>query len=76
MLPVFSKILVKAIVNRLYNLFIYSNVFYNFQFGFRPGRSTTHTLIHLTNKITEVFEDRQFGCGIFLNNNNNNNGYF
>ena len=23
-------------------------------------------LIHLTNKITEVFEDRQFGCGTFL----------
>ena len=45
---------------------IYSNVFYDCQFGFLPGRSTTHTLIHLTNKITEVFEDKQFGCGTFL----------
>ena len=65
-LPVFSKILEEAIFNRLCNLFIYSNVFYNCQFGFLPGRSTTHILIHLTNKITEVYEDRQFGYGTFL----------
>ena len=65
-LPVFSKILEKAIFNRLYNFFFYSNVFYDCQFGFLPGRSTTHTLIHLTNKITEVFEEKQFGCGTFL----------
>ena len=44
-LPVFSKILEKAIFNRLRNK-INSNVFCNCQFGFLPGRSTTHTLIH------------------------------
>ena len=64
-LPVFSKILEKAIFNRLH-IFFHSNVFYNCQFGFLPGRSTTHTLINLRNKITEVFEDRQFGYVTFL----------
>ena len=68
-LPVFYKISDKGIFDRLYNIF-YSKVLYCCQFGFLPSRSTTYTLIHSTNKITEVFKDRQLGCGTFLDLSN------
>ena len=43
-----------------------NSVIYNLQFGFRQKYSTTHALIHLTDKIREQLDSGNFTCGIFF----------
>lgn len=42
------------------------NVFYNYQFGFLPGRSPSHALLHLSDMIMNAFEKRHFVSGTFV----------
>ena len=42
-----------------------NSVIYGLQFGFRLKYSTSHTLIHLTDKIREQLDSENFACGIF-----------
>ena len=42
------------------------SVMYDLQFGFRQKYSTFHSLIHLTDKIREQLDSRNFACGIFV----------
>ena len=52
--------------NRLYKFFEDNKLVYNLQFGFRQKHSTTHALIHLTEKIREQLDSGKYGCGIFV----------
>ena len=52
--------------SRLYLDLERNNVFYNLQFGFRYGHSTTLALLEITEKIREVCHKGLFSCGVFL----------
>lgn len=65
-LPCFSKILEKIMFSRIHSFLIRHNVLYDYQFGFLPGRSTTHAILNFTNKVLEAFENNHFASGIFL----------
>ena len=61
-----DKVLERLMYNRLYNFLEMNSVIYDLQFSFRQKYSTTHALIHLTNKITEQLDSGNFACGIFI----------
>ena len=63
-LPSFSKIFEKIIANRLSFLLKY-NILYDHQFGFIPGKNTTHTILLLVDYLINSFENK-LTCGIFL----------
>ena len=50
----------------LYNFLELNSVIYDLQFGFRQKYSTSHALIHLTDKIREQLDSGKFACGIFV----------
>ena len=43
-----------------------NSVIYDLQFGCRQKYSTSHTLIHLTDKKREQLDSGKFACGIFV----------
>ena len=59
-----KKILEKLIYKRLYT--ILNNNIYDLQFGFRQQYSTSHALINITENIRKALEDRNIGCGVFV----------
>ena len=61
-----DKILKRIMYNRLYKFLETNNLIYSLQFGFRQKHSTSHALIHLTDKIREQLDKENFACGIFL----------
>ena len=61
-----DKILERIVYNRLYKFFEDNKLVYNLQFGFRQKHSTTHALIHLTEKIREQLDSGKYGCRIFV----------
>ena len=61
-----SKIFEKAIVKRLYNFFINNNILKNKQFGFIPGKSTTHAIMNVVNQSLPAISNNQFCIIIFL----------
>ena len=52
--------------DRLFKYLLKHNILYRYQFGFIPGRSTTHALLHFTDMLTNAFEKRHFVSGTFL----------
>ena len=52
--------------NRLYTFLNNNNIIYNLQFGFRQQYSTSHALINITENIRKPRDDRNVGCGIFV----------
>ena len=65
-LPCFSKILEKIIANRLLSFLLKYNILYDHQFGFIPGKNTTHAILSLVEYLINSFEDNKITCGIFL----------
>ena len=61
-----GKVLERLMYNRLYNLLEMNSVIYYLQFGYAQKYSTSHTLIHLTDKIREQLDSRNFACVIFF----------
>ena len=61
-----DKILERIMYNRLYKFLETNNLIYSLQFGFRQKHSTSHALIHLTDKIREQLDKGNFACGIFV----------
>ena len=51
---------------RLFSFLGANKVIYNSQFGFQKGKSTTHSLIEITEKIRDCMENKNHGCGIFI----------
>ena len=50
---------------RLYTFINDNNIIYKLQFGFRQY-STSYALINITGNIRKVIDDRNIGCGVFL----------
>ena len=66
LLSTFSKIHEKLIFTRLTNFLEVNQILYPRQYGFRPGFSTTFSLIDITETIRNSIDQKKFGCGIFL----------
>ena len=60
-----EKILEKLMYKRLYT-FLNKNVIYSLQFAFRKQYSTSHALINIPKNIRKALDDRNIGCGIFV----------
>ena len=61
-----DKALERIVYNLLYKFFEDNKLVYNLQFGFQQKDSTSHALIHLTEKICEQLDSGKYFCGIFL----------
>ena len=66
LLPNIDKILERLMYNRLYNFLEKKEIIFSLQFGFRQKYSTTHALIHLTDKIRHEIDKGNYACGIFV----------
>jgi hypothetical protein len=66
LLSAISKILEKAVANRLMSHLRANNLIYKGQFGFQPNVSTVHHLLKLTNFVTEELNKKNYTVGIFL----------
>ena len=65
-LSIFSKLLERAVYNRVINYINKSNVIFDNQYGFRKKHSTSLALIHLYDKITSAIDRQEFSFSIFL----------
>ena len=61
-----EKILEKLMYSRIFKFFNDSNSIYPLQFGFRQKYSRTYALISLTKDIRKYLDERNVGCGIFV----------
>ena len=52
--------------SRLYSYIERNDVFYNLQFDFRNGHSTTLALLEITEKTREACDKGYFTCGVCL----------
>ena len=66
LLPTFSKIIEKAMFNRLLKYFDKFEMLSPYQFGFRPNHSTFMPLLYLTDYVSSNFEANMHSIGIFL----------
>ena len=66
LLSVFDKIIEKLMHKRLYNFLEEHNILFCNQFGFRKNNLTSLALIQITEKIKESIDNKQYGCGIFI----------
>ena len=65
-LPVFSKIFEKIVYCQLFDFLTGNKIINPLQFGFQPGKSTTHPLIHILNFIANAFNNNKFVVAVFL----------
>ena len=61
-----EKILERLMCNRTYNFFTKNNLIYSLPFGFRQQYSTLYALISLTECIRINLDNKNIGCGIFV----------
>ena len=66
MLSTFSKILERAVHNRVSNFLHSQNLLYKSQYGFRTNHSTEHALIEIQNTIIQNLKNNKITAGIFL----------
>ena len=66
LLPIYSKILEKAIYSRMYSFLSDNNLLYEKQFGFRANHSTNHALISTIEKTKLQLDGGNFVGGIFI----------
>ena len=64
-LPCFLKICEKIIANRLLLFLLKYDILCDHQFGFMPGKNTTHAILSLVDYLINSFEDYKLTCGIF-----------
>ena len=53
-------------ITRLTTYLDLHEIIYSNQFGFRPGYSTTHSLINRTETIRKTLDNNKYGCGVFI----------
>jgi hypothetical protein len=62
----FSKILEKAMCNRLTTFLESNKLISKHQFGFRKKHSTVHPILHLLNEVSEASSRKKFTLAIFV----------
>ena len=66
LLSVFSKIFEKMMHARLSIFLEEHNIISTSQFGFQKTKSTLHSLIEITENIRSCIENKNYGCGVFI----------
>ena len=66
LLSIFSKIMEEVMITRLNSFLTENEIICPNQFGFRPGFSTTHALLSITECIKSTIENKKYGCGVFV----------
>jgi hypothetical protein len=66
LLSCINKLLEKILEKRLRNFLCQNNVFYEYQFGFRTGHSTTQALLEITNSIRAFLDEGENVLGLYL----------
>jgi hypothetical protein len=61
-----SKILERAMHDRIYKFLETNKSLYNKQFGFRKNHSTTYAIMEVVDKLTEALDQRKTTIGVFL----------
>ena len=62
----FSKLLEKAVYNRILKYLNKYDILFKHQFGFRKNHSTSFALLHLFDKISSAIDNKEHAIGIFL----------
>jgi len=65
LLSCFSKILEKLVCNRLCSFLETHNILSGAQFGFRPGHSTIHPMMHFVNHVSTALNNKEHTIAIF-----------
>ena len=65
-LPVLPKVIEKVICSQINNFFITNNLFYDSQYGFRPGHSTEYAAIEITDRIITAMDTNNIPLNIYL----------
>ena len=65
-LPIFGKLLEKAMHSRMTNFLDEHKILFKHQFGFQKNKSTTLAILDLYTKLVENIEGKRFSCCIFL----------
>ena len=66
LLPIFGKIMEKIMSVRLTNFLELHSILHPNQFGFRPGFSTSDSLISISETIRKSLDKKKYGCGVFI----------
>lgn len=62
----FSKVIEKAIHNRVIDFFEKHNVIFQHQYGFTKGRATVDAMFHLTNEVVSALDSGCFATSAFI----------
>jgi hypothetical protein len=65
LLSCFSKILEKLVCNRLCSFLETHNLLSGAQFGFRPGHSIIHPMLHFVNHVSTALNKKEHTVAIF-----------
>ena len=65
LLPILSKVLEKVMAVQIVEFFEGTNCFYERQYGFRKGKSTTMAILNLINQIIRAFERKEYCAVLF-----------
>lgn len=65
LLSTVGKVFERVVFKHIFNFFVDNNLFFEFQSGFIPGRSTVHQLVEIYHKICLALEDRKHICLVF-----------
>ena len=66
LLPTFSKVLERAVYNRLYKYLKTHNLISPSQFGFQQNLSTEMAILEFQDRLTKHIVDNKLGLGVFL----------
>ena len=66
LLPTISKVLEKVVHCRLYKFLCLNNQFTEYQFGFRPNRSTTDAVCTFISDVMTALDNKQYTLSVLL----------
>ena len=66
LLPVLSKVVEQVISSQINNFFKINNLFYDSQYGFRPGHSKEYAAIEITDRIISAMDKNKIPLNIYL----------
>ena len=66
LLPVLSKVVEKVISSQINDFLKTNNLFYDSQYGFRPGHSTEYPAIEITDRIISTMDKNKIPSNIYL----------
>ena len=65
-LPCFSKILERIMYNRVYYFLTENKILFEKQIDFQAAHSTEYAILQLSNRISHLFNEKQFILGVFI----------